>query len=104
MTTIMLPIQTYHVVAHEAKEGGYWAEVLELSGCVSQGETLEELDRNVREAIEAVLGSEPQIGPLQLRVEPNLPFQKDVWVFVADAVSGTVSSPAEANQTWTAAV
>lgn len=39
------------IVVHEADEGGYWAEVPAIPGCVSQGETLEELDDNIREAI-----------------------------------------------------
>jgi predicted RNase H-like HicB family nuclease len=46
--------KTFTVLVHEAEEGGYWAECLEL-GCGSQGETLDELDRNIREAIELVL-------------------------------------------------
>lgn len=46
--------RTLTVIEHQAEEGGYWAEVLELPGCVSQGETREELRKNIREAIEAV--------------------------------------------------
>lgn len=45
----------YSVVVHEADEGGYWVEVPALSGCYSQGETLEETLTNVREAIELYL-------------------------------------------------
>ena len=41
-----------------SEEGGYWGEVLEPPGCVSQGETLEEFRHNVREAIDAVLEAE----------------------------------------------
>lgn len=41
------------VVVHEAEEGGYWAEVPAIQGCATQGETMEELMANVREAIEA---------------------------------------------------
>ncbi len=44
---------TFTVLVHEAEEGGYWAEVPELSGCSSQGETLDELRTNIVEAIEA---------------------------------------------------
>ena len=44
------------VVVHEAEEGGFWAEVPALPGCASQGETLEELMANLREAIEGWLG------------------------------------------------
>ena len=39
------------VRVHEAEEGGFWAEVPALPGCVSQGETLEETIANIREAI-----------------------------------------------------
>lgn len=45
------------VVVHEAKEGGYWAEVPAIPGCATQGETFEELARNIREALEACLGA-----------------------------------------------
>ena len=38
-----------------AEEGGYWAEVPAIAGCVSQGESFDELVRNVREAIEGCL-------------------------------------------------
>ena len=55
------------VVVHEAEEGGFWAEVPALPGCVSQGETMEELLANVREAIQAWLDTEP---PVELSEEP----------------------------------
>ena len=43
------------VVAHEAEEGGYWAEVPAIPGCATQGETMKDLLANVHEAIEACL-------------------------------------------------
>lgn len=43
------------VVVHEAEEGGYWAEVPAIPGCATQGESLEELLRNVHEAVEGCL-------------------------------------------------
>ena len=43
------------IVVHEAEEGGYWAEVPAITGCVSQGESLDELLLNVREAVEGCL-------------------------------------------------
>ena len=43
------------VVVHEAEEGGFWAEVPALPGCASQGETMDELLSNIREAIEGCL-------------------------------------------------
>jgi predicted RNase H-like HicB family nuclease len=39
------------IVIHEAEEGGYWAEVPALPGCYSQGETLAEVRKRIREAI-----------------------------------------------------
>lgn len=42
-------------IIHEADEGGYWAEVPALPGCVTQGETVEEVTANLREAIEGWL-------------------------------------------------
>ena len=35
------------------EEGGYWAEVPALPGCYSQGESIEETVKNIREAIES---------------------------------------------------
>jgi predicted RNase H-like HicB family nuclease len=49
---------TLKVLIHAAEEGGFWAEVPALPGCVSQGETMDELRSNVREAIEGWLLAE----------------------------------------------
>lgn len=43
------------VVIHQAEEGGYWAEVPSIPGCATQGETYEELLKNVHEAVEGCL-------------------------------------------------
>lgn len=45
----------FKAIMHEAEEGGYWAEVPALPGCVTQGETKSELESNLREAIAAWL-------------------------------------------------
>jgi predicted RNase H-like HicB family nuclease len=45
------------VVVHEAKEGGYWAEVPAIPGCATQGESTEELLPKLREAIEGCLSA-----------------------------------------------
>jgi predicted RNase H-like HicB family nuclease len=42
-------------IVHPADEGGYWAEVPALPGCVTQGETIEEIKRNLAEAVEGWL-------------------------------------------------
>ncbi|MBZ5566278.1 MAG: type II toxin-antitoxin system HicB family antitoxin [Acidobacteriia bacterium] len=43
------------VVVHKAEEGGSWAEVPAIPGCASQGETMDEVQANVREAVEGCL-------------------------------------------------
>jgi predicted RNase H-like HicB family nuclease len=51
------------VVIHEAEEGGYWAEVPAIPGCVTQGETFEELLSNLYEAVEGCLSVDVQDIP-----------------------------------------
>ena len=46
---------TFTVLIHDDETGGYWAQVKELPGCISQGETLDELERNIKEAISLML-------------------------------------------------
>jgi len=61
-------VQKYAEILHEDPEGGYWGEVPALPGCYSQGETVDELKHNIREAIAGVLevlreqGREPDAG------------------------------------------
>jgi predicted RNase H-like HicB family nuclease len=45
----------FSVIVHTAEEGGFWVEVPALSGCYSQGETLDEVLVNVKEAIDLYL-------------------------------------------------
>lgn len=54
---------TLKVLIHAAEEGGFWAEVPALPGCVSQGETVDEVRANVREAIEGWLLAEDSAAP-----------------------------------------
>ena len=51
------------VVVHEAEEGGYWAEVPAIPGCATQGDTMEKLMANVKEAIEVCLSTYPTHRP-----------------------------------------
>jgi predicted RNase H-like HicB family nuclease len=48
-------VQNYAVVIHEDPDGGFWGEVPALPGCYSQGETIDDLKYNIREAIAGVL-------------------------------------------------
>lgn len=56
-------------IVHEAEEGGFWAEVPAIPGCATQGETMDELLANLREAIQGCLSVEvapPRKGGKQL--------------------------------------
>ena len=48
------------VIVHKAEEGGFWAKVPAVPGCVSQGESMEELLENIQEAIEGCLSIDVQ--------------------------------------------
>ena len=54
----------YTVLVYEAEpdEGGYWAKVAELPGCVTQGETIDEIRENVLDAIEEYLHAQTFAG------------------------------------------
>ena len=43
------------VLVRRAEEGGFWGEAIDLPGCASQGETLDELRENILDAIKAYL-------------------------------------------------
>jgi predicted RNase H-like HicB family nuclease len=42
-------------IIHPAEEGGYWAEVPALPGCITEGDTIEEVMANLKDAIEGWL-------------------------------------------------
>lgn len=52
-------------VVHKAEEGGFWAEVPSIPGCATQGETMEELRSNLREAIEGCLSVPVETSTVQ---------------------------------------
>ena len=56
------------VLLHPAEEGGYWAEIPALPGCVSEGETYEETLANIHEAAEGWLAVAAERFPAQDQV------------------------------------
>jgi predicted RNase H-like HicB family nuclease len=58
------------VIVHEAEEGGYWAEVPAIPGCATQGDTFEELLKNLYEAVEGCLS----VGAKQIFGGPCPPY------------------------------
>ena len=55
--------KNYHVVIEQDEDGIFVGKVPELHGCLSQGDTLDELMKNIKEAIELCL--EVQAGEKQ---------------------------------------
>ena len=94
MSTVVVPnaLNSYTVIVHEAEEGGYWGEVLELPGCVSQGETIDEFRNNIREALEVILESESETPLIEIYTEPTLT-EKAFIQF-------EMSEPREAEVSW----
>lgn len=41
----------YHFKIHKEKDGGFWAQCVELPGCLAQADTMEELYENMEEAL-----------------------------------------------------
>ncbi len=52
------------VIVHEAEEGGYWAEVPAIPGYATQGDSFEELLKNLYEAVEGCLSVD--VSPAQV--------------------------------------
>ena len=50
---------------YEAEEGGYWAKVPAIPGCVSQGETLAEVKENLLDALEGCLAVREEMALLE---------------------------------------
>ena len=48
------------VIIHEAEDGGFWAEVPSIPGCVTQGDSFDELLSNIYEAVEGCLSVDVQ--------------------------------------------
>lgn len=53
---------SYTVIVKTDPKGGYWTQVPALSGCGSQGDTMEETLENTREAILSYVGSKRKHG------------------------------------------
>ena len=52
----------YPIVIHADPDGGYVAEIKDLPGCLTQGETIEETMKNINEARELWLETVFELG------------------------------------------
>lgn len=48
---------TLKALIHKAAEGGHWAEVPGLPGCMTEGETLDQVKANILEAVQGWMES-----------------------------------------------
>ncbi len=56
----------FKAIIHDAEEGGYWAEVPALPGCFTEGDTLEEVKLNLKEAISGILDYEVDLNAVKI--------------------------------------
>jgi len=78
------------IVVHEAEEGGFWAEVPAIPGCATEGDTMDELMANLRDAIEGCLSVEvapPEPGGIERILE--LPARSPSLVGSSHALSNS---------------
>ena len=54
-------------IIHAAEDGGFWAEVPALPGCFTQGETRDETEKNLEEAISGWLSA----GEVDIAAKPE---------------------------------
>ena len=52
----------YTAIIHEAEEGGYWAEVPALPGCITEADTLDELKANILDAAQGWLDAQKALS------------------------------------------
>lgn len=78
-------IASYTVHFIPAEEGGYTVVVPTLEGCITEGDTLEEAERNIREAIELYL---------ETLVEDGLPIPEDRGTWVKQVQVSVAARPA----------
>lgn len=52
------------ILVHEAEEGGYWAEAPSIPECATQGDSLEALLKNMREAVAGCQSANALIVPI----------------------------------------
>ncbi len=89
-------IPSFKPVIHVEPEGGYWAEVPELPGCFTQGATLEELYKNLAEAIASHLEFPDDVSRDQIQY--NIYIQQKVEWSLAAADRGEILSQEEVEE------
>jgi len=72
----------YHFKIHQ-EETGYWGECLELEGCVSQGQDMKELEKNLKDSLNAYL-FDPDNEIVFPFSDPGISKEKDILLIEAE--------------------
>lgn len=67
----------YHFKIHNDSDG-LWAECIELDGCVSQAENMEELEKNMKEALEVFLDEPPDSKIIYSLPDDSIELKNDI--------------------------
>lgn len=78
-----IKILQYNAVFTSEEDGGFSVSVPELAGCFSQGDTFEDAQKNISEAIELYLEPELNKAPIIYSVDPRNQFMAPVSVTFA---------------------
>jgi len=62
-------------IVYRAAEGGYWAKVPSLPGVYTQAETMDDLEANLREAVELYLSDDTIADPSPATEEQGQVFE-----------------------------
>ena len=84
----------FTVLLHEDETGGYWAEVEELPGCITQGDSIEEVEANAKEAIELFIDGliDDHVDSLSSREAPEPPAKKMTIVLKLERMKAKAGS------------
>ena len=63
---------TIQAIIHPAEEGGFWAEVPSLPGCLTEGESLEELNANVVDGVKGWMEAAEDLARRKLEPDASL--------------------------------
>ena len=72
------------VQVHNDEDGGFWAEVEEIPGCITQGDTVEELEANLREVIEMSLEGLIQDYVDSLKTQVEIEPGDSTWIMAVN--------------------
>ncbi len=63
---------TIQAIIHPAEEGGFWAEVPSLPGCLTEGESLDELKANLVEAVKGWMEAAEDLARRKLEPDASI--------------------------------